>query len=56
MSQLLRQANVDHGRCAKCDHDLFVKSDGKVYCSNTICVFTTKPHPTGDILNHGKAK
>jgi hypothetical protein len=50
-----QKRGLAQARCEKCDNDLEARNDGAVYCTNTVCVFTTKPHPTKGELNIGKA-
>lgn len=41
------------GICCRCDHDLVVREDGFVYCTNGRCRFAKKPHATGQHPNVG---
>ncbi len=60
MSWIRKNNDVEMGRCCKCDGDLEVRHIRKKkvalnFCTNPHCVFYSKSHPTGSLVNKGKA-
>jgi exosome complex RNA-binding protein Csl4 len=45
MATQFRKFGIKMSRCMRCDHDLVVKRDGKLYCSNGNCGCSRKGHP-----------
>lgn len=55
MSTVNRDNRITQARCRHCDHDLRVKRDGKVYCSNAHCRLFRHEHPMGSNVSFKKA-
>lgn len=55
MSTVNRDNRITHARCRMCDHDLRVKRNGKVYCTNNHCRMYRHEHPMGSNVSFRRA-